>query len=82
MYICTPENIQNPKVTGEKVDHLDYIQNLKIIHGKNKETNKTPWGKSKNKTISWTGGGGIVIHMIVNLPHKFLQINRKMKKVC
>lgn len=34
MYIYTPENMQNPKVTEEKVDNLDYIQNLKTIHGK------------------------------------------------
>lgn len=51
MYICTPENIQNPKVTEGKVDNLDYIQNLKIIHGKN-QTKKHPKESQKNKTIS------------------------------
>lgn len=54
MYICTPENIQNPKVTEEKFDNLDYVQNLKIIHGK-KQT------KKQNHQLNRLGG--IVIHM-------------------
>lgn len=52
--------MQNPKVTEEKVDNLDYVKNIKIIHGNNNKNTTL-------RTVKINRGGevrGIVIHII------------------
>lgn len=54
--------MQNPKVTEEKVDNLDYVKNIKIIHGNNNKNTTL-----RTVKINRGGGGevrGIVIHII------------------